>query len=206
MDRREFWNFRSRSYDEMVGPKYEDAYRKTAECSLPYLKNSDRMLEFGCGTGIMTCALAPHVASVLAIDISDEMIAHARAKQDAVPNVMFRHLDLFDPSLDGEQFDVVAAYNVLLYLPDRAVVLRRIRSLLRPGGIFLAASDCLGQFPTKTGAKKLWQLVSRQMPFCSFDRIADLEESIRRADLTLLETQTLFPAPPNVFVAARKAE
>ena len=31
MDRREFWNFRSRSYDEMVGPKYEDAYRKTAE-------------------------------------------------------------------------------------------------------------------------------------------------------------------------------
>ena len=37
MDRREFWNFRSRSYDEMVGPKYEDAYRKTAECSLPCL-------------------------------------------------------------------------------------------------------------------------------------------------------------------------
>ena len=68
MDRREFWNFRSRSYDEMVGPKYEDAYRKTAECSLPYLKSSDRILEFGCGTGIMTCALAVYLAAYVMIE------------------------------------------------------------------------------------------------------------------------------------------
>lgn len=54
-------------------------------------------------------------------------------------------MDLFDESLRPGSFDAVVACNVLLYLENRAEVLARIRELLRPEGMFLSATDCLGE-------------------------------------------------------------
>ena len=51
---REFWNRRSQHYDEQSGAAYADAYRKTAECIRPYLTPNDRVLDFACGTGLVT--------------------------------------------------------------------------------------------------------------------------------------------------------
>ena len=44
----------------------------------------------------------------------------------------------------------------------------------------------------------------REMPYVSFDRMHTLEASIAAAGFEVLETENLFPAPPNLFVAARK--
>ena len=112
---KDFWNMRARSYDEQVGGIYEEAYRKTVENSLHHLSPGDRVLEFACGTGIVTFQIAPHVASLQAIDISDEMVAKAQAKLEraGLDNLTIRQLDLFDPSLDGQQFDAVMGFNVL---------------------------------------------------------------------------------------------
>ena len=73
---RDFWNHRSHNYDEQIGPLYERAYQLTAERTLAYLKPEDRVLDFACGTGIVTLEEAPHVKCVRAIDISDEMVAN----------------------------------------------------------------------------------------------------------------------------------
>ena len=73
---RDFWNHRSHNYDEQIGPLYERAYQLTAERTLAYLKPEDRVLDFACGTGIVTLEEAPHVKYVRAIDISDEMVAN----------------------------------------------------------------------------------------------------------------------------------
>lgn len=198
---------RSQTYDAQIGPKYEEAYRRTAECSLRYLKPTDRVLEFACGTGIMTFQLAPYVASIRAIDISDEMVAHAKAKlSEETKNVTIEQLDLFDPRLTEGSFDAVAAYNVLLYLPDREQVLARIRSLLKPGGMFLSASDCLGEMLTRDGLRKFWRSHTGKMPYVAFDSIRGLARTIRVAGFTVLESENLFPAPPNLFVAAKKEE
>ena len=51
----EFWNKRAAVYDSQVGGIYQDAYDKTAAFSLQYLQSTDRVLEFACGTGIVTC-------------------------------------------------------------------------------------------------------------------------------------------------------
>ena len=202
-----FWNIRSRIYDDQIGPKYEEAYRRTAECSLRYLKPTDRVLEFACGTGVMTFRLAPHVESIRAIDISDEMVAHAKAKlSEETKNVTIEQLDIFDPGLEEGSFDTVAAYNVLLYLPDRERVLAQIRSLLKPGGMFLSASDCLGEKLTREGLRKFWRSHTGKMPYVAFDSIKGLERTVRAAGFAVLETENLFPAPPNLFIAARKEE
>lgn len=77
---RDFWNHRSQNYDEQIGPQYERAYQLTAERTLAYLKPEDRVLDFACGTGIVTLEEAPHVKYIRAIDISDEMAAKAKQK------------------------------------------------------------------------------------------------------------------------------
>ena len=164
------------------------------------------MLDFACGTGIVTFAVAPSVQAVRAIDVSGEMVRRAQEKVKAqgVENVTVTQTDLFDGCLAEGSFNAVLACNVLLYLENRAEVLARIRELLRPEGMFLSATDCLGERLTREGVRKWWRSHTGEMPYVSFDRMHTLEASIAAAGFEVLETENLFPAPPNLFVAARK--
>ena len=203
---REFWNRRSQHYDGQSGAAYADAYRKTAERIRPYLTPNDRVLDFACGTGLVTLPVAQMAAEVCAIDISDEMVRHLKEKiaEQGVGNVSVSCMDLFDDSLRPDSFDAVVACNVLLYLENRAEVLARIRELLRPEGMFLSATDCLGERLTREGVRKWWRSHTGKMPYVSFDRMHTLEASIAAAGFEVWETENLFPAPLNRFVAARK--
>lgn len=205
---REFWDRRARVYDADAGAFYAEAYRETAECFRRYLKPTDAVLDFACGTGIVTLDIAQDVKSVHAIDISGEMAERARAKVLArgAENVTVEQLDLFDDALAEGSFDAVLACNVLLYVTPRAEVLARIRALLRSGGMFLSVGDCLGEGITRERMKKWWELKTGKRPFVSFDTMAGLTREIADAGFTVLETENLFPAPPNLFVAARKNE
>ena len=201
----EFWNMRSEHYDEGSGEQYAQAYARTVELTLKYLKPGDRVLEFACGTGLTTVQIAPHVAAVRAIDISDGMVEKARARLAGLPNVELSQTDLFNPCLEEGSFDAVTAFNVLLYVEDRPRVLARIRALLKPEGMFLSAGDCLGEGITKVGIKKFWKSHTGSMPYVAFDTKKKLEEDIAAAGFTVLERENLYPAPPNLFVAARKS-
>lgn len=204
----DFWNQRSRVYDDQVGPQYAEAYDKTVTNTLKYLKPQDNVLEFACGTGIVTLQVAPHVAHLRAIDISDEMASKAAAKVEAagLGNTLVTNTDLFDPSLPEGSFDAVLAYNVLCYVDNPRQVLARIRSLLKPGGMFLSATDCLGEQMTKVGVKKFWKSHTGSMPYVAFFSTKKLEAEIARGGFTVLERENLFPAPPNLFVAARRED
>ncbi len=201
-----FWNFRAQQYDEQVGPIYEDAYRRTAENTLKYLSPTDQVLEFACGTGIVTTMVAPYVSHIKAIDIADEMVLRARQKTNklALSNVDVSQMDLFDPALDEGCFDAVMAFNVLLYVDNFDKVLARISALLKPGGIFLSATDCLGGSLSKPARQKFWRSRTGKMPYIRFFTQKNLTKKIEQAGFVVLETENLFPSPPNLFIAAQK--
>lgn len=203
---RDFWNHRSQNYDEQIGPQYERAYQLTAERTLAYLKLEDRVLDFACGTGIVTLSLSPDVKELRGIDISDEMIRRAQGKAAAqgIANVLLTQTDLFDDSLAPASFDAVLACNVLLYVEQRAEVLARICALLRPGGMFLSATDCLGVGMTRERMRKWFEYRTGKRPFVAFDTRETLAQDILRAGFEIVEQEDLFPAPPNRFIAARK--
>lgn len=205
---REFWNRRSQVYDDQVGGVYAQAYDKTVSRSLNYLRPEDQVLEFACGTGIVTLRLAPHVGRLWAIDISDEMAARAAAKVEAagLSNARVTNTDLFDASLPQGTFDAVLAYNVLCYVEDLQGLLSRVRSLLKPGGVFLSATDCLGDGITREGLRKFWKSHTGSMPYVAFFSIKKLEREITRAGFAVLERENLHTAPPNLFVAARRKD
>src|SRR4051795_3423101 len=91
-----------------------------------------RVLEAGCGVGAQTVTLSARSpkARFTSIDVSAESLAVARARR--LPNVEFRHADLF--TKPHETFDHVFVCFVLEHLPDPVGALARLKTMLRPGG------------------------------------------------------------------------
>ena len=199
----EFWYMRAQTYDQTSGRIYAETYDKTAQHCAKYLKPSDQILEFACGTGLITFRLAPMVSHIRGIDISPKMADIARKKAQAAGNVEITNTDLFAPCLEPGSFDAVAAFNVLLYLPNLPAALARIRELLKPGGVFLSATDCLGSRPSRAGLNKLVKSRTGAMPYTAFFTQRGLERHIVRSGFAVLERDNLFPNPPNLFVAAQ---
>lgn len=101
-----------------------------------------RVLSVGSGTGDTELLLAPHVGSMLGIDISPRGVDHAAsiAQTQGLSNASFRVSELDDPALATESFDVIIAVFFLHHLPERidTDLPRRFFQLLRPGGVFYA--------------------------------------------------------------------
>jgi ArsR family transcriptional regulator len=93
--------------------------------------------DLGCGTGGLSDLLAPFVARVLAVDGSGAMLAAARQRLAAHPNVEVREGDLEAlPLADGE-LDVAVIFLALHHVADPRAVLREAARALRSGGRLL---------------------------------------------------------------------
>lgn len=98
----------------------------------------ERILDAGCGTGVLTARIAEAGAEVIGVDHSESMIAQARA---AFPALRFEVRDLTAaPLVPGEApFDAVFSNAVLHWVTDAAAAARNIAASLRPGGGRLVA-------------------------------------------------------------------
>jgi SAM-dependent methyltransferase len=96
------------------------------------------ILEVGCGTGAFAARLlAEHPASTLiATDQSTRMVDLTRDR-----GVNARVADVIDLPFGDATFDVVVAMWMLYHVPDLAGALAQVRRVLRPGGLFVAATN-----------------------------------------------------------------
>jgi ubiquinone/menaquinone biosynthesis C-methylase UbiE len=96
------------------------------------------VLEAGCGIGAQTIPLARNSpgAQIIAVDISEDSLAKAKAKVDAagLANVRFQQADIFALPFDAESFDHVFVCFVLEHLSHPVAALIVLKKLLRPGG------------------------------------------------------------------------
>lgn len=105
----------------------------------------DRVLDVATGTGEPAVTAARRVAPgghVVATDISASMIAGAerRAARLGVANLSFRAVAAEDLDEAPASFDAVLCRWGLMFMPDIDGALRRLRSLLRPGGRLAASA------------------------------------------------------------------
>jgi len=92
-----------------------------------------KLLDAGCGTGRVAIELVQRGIAAVGVDVSDEMLAAARAK---APAISWHLQDLATLALD-DRFDVVVmAGNVMIFViaGTEATVIERVALHLRPGG------------------------------------------------------------------------
>src|SRR6266853_55729 len=75
-----------------------------------------RVLDVGCGTGILALELSRHFESVVAIDISEPMLAIARRKR-AAANIEYRLADANQLVLE-RKFDAIVSHTTFHHLED----------------------------------------------------------------------------------------
>ncbi len=98
---------------------------------------SARVLDLGCGGGHVTYRVAPHVAAVVACDVTASMLAvvaeTAAARGHA--NVTTQHAAAEQLPFQGASFDVVLARYTSHHWDDLDAGLREARRVLKPGGL-----------------------------------------------------------------------
>ena len=101
-----------------------------------------RVLEYGCGTGLLGFALQPQVAWVTLADTSEGMLAVLRAKIAAAGalNMTPVRLDLLVEPVPEAHYDLVCSLMTLHHVPDTQGILGRFREVLAPGG-WVALAD-----------------------------------------------------------------
>lgn len=124
----------------------EAAYEKKLQVTREYFRPDMALLEFGCGTGSTAIAHAPYVKHILAMDISSKMIEIAQAKADAghIKNITFKCSAIDDFSAPDRTLDAVLGLNILHLLDNKEEVIAKVHKMLKPGGIFVTSTACLG--------------------------------------------------------------
>ncbi len=140
----DYWNRRAAHYDALAWVHDRDLVAWTAS-AMVLGATPRRILDVGCGTGVLTRALAwatrPN-GRVLGVDISPAMVSRARARgQD--PTVEFALVDDATDAgrrrPDGAGWDLVAARMVLHHAPDPAAAVAQWLDLAGTGGALAIA-------------------------------------------------------------------
>lgn len=140
-----FWNRTANNY-EREEKKDGKIFLQIIEKTKKYLKPTDTVLDFGCGTGLASSELSGVVKNIHAIDFSSKMIAIAKRKAQR-QNIQYIHTSIFDDKLEAGLYDVILSFHVLHLLEDTRLVIKRMQTLLKPGGLLISVTPCMGETP-----------------------------------------------------------
>ena len=206
----EFWDKASKNYDK-TEERFEYIHSKSRENTKKYLKDSNIVLDYGCGTGTISCEFANQVKEIHAIDISSKMIEIAKEKAvvSKVENVSFVQADIFGHGYKKESFDVILAFNMLHTVTSPRDVMQRINELLKPEGIFISVTPCLRQ--------KMSFLVNLQIQLvrvlCKLGLIpipirritsSEVDELLEAVEFQTVESEGIYKGASSYFIVAKK--
>jgi len=189
------WDLAARVYEPLWQTQL--ACAQSALLAQAALGAGERVLDVACGTGLVTFEAAKAVGtegSVLGVDLSDEMIAAARATAQSRSNVAFRRMDAESLELPDGGFDAVLCAFGLMYVPDPGCAVREMRRVLKPRGRLAIA---VWGARARCGWSEVFSIVEAEVAseVCPlFFRLGEahaLERLCEQAGLTVLAQQRL---------------
>ena len=160
--------------------------------------SNKRVLDVGCGGGILADSMARKGADVLGIDLATKSlrVAQLHALEAQTSNVSYREVSA--EALASEQpgsFDVVTCKEMLEHVPDTASVVHACAALVKPGGwVFFST---INRNPKSflfaiVGAEYVLNLLPRGThEYAKMIRPSELAGYCRSANLNLLQTRGL---------------
>ena len=155
-----------------------------------------RVLDVGCGGGILSDSMARQGAEVVGIDLSTKAlkVAQLHALEAGTPDLSYREISA--EALAQEQpgaFDVVTCMEMLEHVPDPASVVRACATLVKPGGwVFFST---INRNPKSflfaiVGAEYLLRMLPKGThEYAKMIRPSELARYCRAADLSLEQTR-----------------
>ncbi|MGS2760640.1 class I SAM-dependent methyltransferase [Sinomicrobium sp. M5D2P9] len=199
-----FWDRAASSYDREE-KKDKETYLQITEKLKGCLKPTDIILDFGCATGIISNEIASSVKKVHAIDISSKMIINAKAKAEArkIHNIEYTKATIFDKGLKTGTFDVVLASYILHLVEDTQIVVQRIKELLKPGGLIISVTPCMGEKPVLSGCLSMLGRMGFVPRIKSFE-VTDLQGLLTAEGFEILKNEKLPKTSDQYFIVVRK--
>jgi ArsR family transcriptional regulator len=131
-DSKAFFAGAAPAWDTLKTEMYGTAFARHAMLAL--LPGGLTVADLGCGTGEHAELLSRHVARVIAVDNSPEMLDAARRRTHGRANVEVRHGELDALPIEDATCDAALLILALTYVDDPSASLREMRRVLRPGG------------------------------------------------------------------------
>ena len=183
----------------------EAAYQKKLQITREHFRPDSEVLEIGGGTGSTAILHAPHVKHIRAIDISSKMIEIAQGKADAqnIENVTFERSTIDELSVPDRSVDAVLGMSILHLLENKEEVIARVYKMLKPGGVFVTSTACIGD------DMKFFKVIApvgkflRLMPVVKVFTQQDLADSITDAGFEI-DYQWKPSKGAAVFIVAKK--
>ena len=152
--------------------------------------SGQRVLDVGCGGGILADAMARRGAEVLGIDLASKAlkIAELHALEVQTPNIVYREIGAEDLAAEAAgTFDVVTCMEMLEHVPDPLSVVHACTTLVRPGGhVFFSTinRNAKAFLFAIVGAEYVLNMLPRGThEYAKFIRPSELSNFIRAAGL-----------------------
>ena len=163
--------------------------------------SNKKVLDVGCGGGILSEALHDAGAVVTGIDAAGPGIKiaklHAEKNTKSITYIESTAEDLIQNSQD--RYDVVACLEVLEHVPDPNLLVKTCIDLLRPGGkLFLSTinKNPRSWITAIVGAEYIFNILPKGThEFDKFIKPSDLASFIRSGDAQLIESKGMFYNP-----------
>jgi ubiquinone/menaquinone biosynthesis C-methylase UbiE len=125
-------------YEQFLVPLIFESYARNLAERLAETKPQD-VLETAAGTGVLTQAIASRIpvhARIVATDLNQPMLDHARTRLPHDGRVEWRQADALALPFADQTFDAVACQFGVMFFPDKLQGYKEARRVLRPGGHF----------------------------------------------------------------------
>jgi 2-polyprenyl-6-hydroxyphenyl methylase / 3-demethylubiquinone-9 3-methyltransferase len=155
-----------------------------------------RVLDIGCGGGILSDSMARRGAKVLGIDLASKPLKVARlhALEAQTPNVEYREIsaEVLAAEVPGS-FDVVTCMEMLEHVPDPSSIVAACTTLVKPGGwVFYSTinRNAKALVFAIVGAEHVLQLLPKGThEYAKFIRPSELAQWCRNSGLDLVDTR-----------------
>ena len=156
----------------MYDRRYREIQREKYETVLANVTSVDRVLDLGCGTGMLLSPLEKKARLVVGVDMSAEMLREAKKRATGTPLVLADADHL--PFADGS-FDMVVSVTLLQNMPDPGKTVRELARVLRSDGKAIITSLKHKHSPEQLKAwaaaadlepLKVWEISSSEDVIC----------------------------------------
>ena len=157
-----------------------------------------RVLDVGCGGGILADAMARSGADVLGIDLSTKAlrVAQLHALEAQTEGVEYREVSAEALALEAPgSFDVVTCMEMLEHVPDPSLVVQACATLVKPGGhVFFSTinRNAKAYLFAVVGAEYILNLLPRGThDYAKLIKPSELAGYCRNSDLDVMRTKGL---------------